>query len=232
MSRMKASAVLFATLATSSFLHVTPAAAAMTYQQRASTLTTSGLSCGDFSCPIGTTTTTVTDFSTFSDSMSYNGGEAIATQQSSLGTNEIQVNSTTSAVSAFLGSASSNFSVQFSLNDTENFNFTGTGISTYSGATVKIELTGPNGLDYSAPPLVNSNDNNQYSVSASGTLGPGTYNLVVDALSGGDNNPFANAQATLEVAPVPLPAAGLLLLSGLAPLGFFGRMHRRLHPSA
>ena len=102
-----------------------PADAAAIFLQRTSTLTASGAQCPPFSCTtIGSTTAGVTDFAPFSDSISYQG-DSSASQQSSLNATQIVVQNNVTAEPPFLGSADSYFSVQFSIADTENFNFTG-----------------------------------------------------------------------------------------------------------
>lgn len=55
-------------------------------------------------------------------------------------------------------------------------------------------------------------------------LNAGTYVLQVRGLVDGSNG--GTYTGSLNIAPVPLPAAGLLLLSGLAGLGFMGRRRR------
>jgi hypothetical protein len=207
--------------------HATSVEASVTYLQRTTTLTTSGLPCSDGTCSVGTTTTTVTDFSPFSNSMSYGNNAAFASQQSSLNSTEIQVNNSASASPVSDGSAESYFSVEFSLDQSENFDFNGSGSLLFQEGRVQIELTGPNGLDISTQTQIPHPNEELFSVAESGTLGPGMYTLVVDALaSGRPAAPTATAQATLDLTPVPLPAAGLLFLSGLAPLGFLRALRR------
>ena len=212
----------------SSFWAAAPADASMIFQQRTSTLTASGLTCGNFSCStIGSTTTGVTDFAPYSDSLSYMDSST-ATQQSTLSATQIEVKSHAMGYPSSAGGADSYFSVQFSLDDTEHYSFTGISMNDSGSGKAQIELIGPNGFDLTQQEILQADPAyNSYSVSGSGTLGPGIYTLVVDAKAVGPGHNYtqtwADAQAELNLQPVPLPAAGLLLLTGLGPLGFLRR---------
>lgn len=61
--------------------------------------------------------------------------------------------------------------------------------------------------------------------SAPGPQGPGDYFVGVSWVSTGSNLDYVDYELQLEVAPVPLPAASWLFVSGLA--GVFGMMRRR-----
>jgi hypothetical protein len=181
---------------------------------------------------MGSNTTGVTDFAPYSDSVSYQDSST-ATQQSTLTATQIQVKSHAfGSPSSGAGSADSYFSVQFSLDDTERFSFTGTSSNDSGSGQARIELVGPNGFDLTQQEvLVSDPSYNLYTVSGNGVLGPGIYTLVVDAKAVGPGwnfeQTYADAQAELDLQPVPLPAAGLLLLSGLAPLGLLRGMRPR-----
>lgn len=221
-------AVAAVTTIVSSLWAASPADASVVFQQRNSTLTASGLTCGNFSCStIGSTTAGVTDFAPYSDSLSYMDAST-ATQQSTLSATRIEVTSHAMGYPSSAGGAYSYFSVQFSLNDTERFSFTGASSNDSGSGAAQIELSGPNGFDLTQEEILQADPSfNSYSVSGSGVLGPGLYTLVVDAKAVGPGfnyeQTFADAQAELNLEPVPLPAAGLLLLSGLAPFGFLRR---------
>jgi hypothetical protein len=83
-----------------------------------------------------------------------------------------------------------------------------------ANSTLITAWTGPTGADSSATDITESFSN----------IGAGTYILDVAGLVTGTIG--GSYVGSLNVAPVPLPAAGLLLFSGLGGLGIWGRRRR------
>jgi hypothetical protein len=83
-----------------------------------------------------------------------------------------------------------------------------------AGSTVVTAWTGPTGADGSTTDITKSFSNIQ----------AGTYILDVAGLVTGSIG--SSYVGSLNMAPVPLPAAGLLLLSGLGGLGALGRKRK------
>jgi hypothetical protein len=145
--------------------------------------------------------------------------------------------------------AESDFSIDFTLDDTRDYNVSGSGSfpDTGSGASdFAVTLTGPGGAVFSFT-KADFNPNNldgaiiNAPFNTSGTLTPGNYQLIANSgVSGGTN--ATETAATFQMsftataqdggpgpAPIPLPAGlvpGAVMLAGLGAMGLRKRFTR------
>jgi len=199
-----------------------PAQADITFLSRDTELSASALcATGDTTCTsesgesIGTVTASDHGFDNYSNSIAYSSW-AGATQQSSISPGEISVKTGASGVATELATASSTFSLVFSLSAPEAYTIYGGGES-FGGASELVSLSGPGvSIEY----FSSGND--------SGTLAPGVYTLEAISAADGLFGSSANSGVLLDLEPVPLPASsGLFGAGALALLILAARPRRR-----
>ena len=119
--------------------------------------------------------------------------------------------------------------------DTYNFTLPTTETVSVSGAEFNIASMTLTGLSFSVPTTPTTTTvGSAGSFFGSGSLGPGTYSLVV-AGTGGTPVPgnislysgFIDTSGSLGPSPVPIPGALALFASGLGLLGFWSRTKGR-----
>jgi hypothetical protein len=184
---------------------------------------------------------TDTTFDSFSQSLGTQNSTGYASQQSTLSQSEISVTLQATQGTFYDETANAMFSVTFDVTTPTAFQLSGSGYYMYGSANSSILFNGPPCSIYAYPLCSDSysNGNTQnFWISQPGTLQPGEYTLTVDAAAGGPpymgDLPFAQATAQLSLTPVPLPASGVLLATGLLFFMFLRSRHsslRQLVPS-
>ena len=165
------------------------------------------------------------NFTTFSQSLGVQDSSAYASQTAQLGPDGISV--TMSAIQyGYVDSASSTFSVAFTLDAPMEFKLTGSGIYVGRSGITKIDFSGPcffcsSDTQSGQYDILNVNDPG---LGQSNILEAGAYTLFVEAVANGapyfGNPPMSAVHADLTLTPVPLPPGILLLESGLGALLF------------
>lgn len=211
-----------------------PAHAAITYLERDTELTATGVTCIDPSChSTGMVQDGTTGFGAYSQSLTYYTAEGINTataqQTSSLTTSGIFMTVTNQeAFGINLAKAVSTLVVKFVLDEAMNFSFIGRGASYYDAGKSQMRLTGQ-GVDikeFMWP--FGSGSAADWRVESKGTLAAGEYQLFLLSEANGPRNPaYSFMDVKLNLSPVPLPAALPLLLSGLLSLAGVKRLRQR-----
>lgn len=159
------------------------------------------------------------------------GGETFASQSSAM--NEVQMTASGEAwiyIDIFTNNplAYSTFHIVFEITETTPFSLTGSiAREEFSGASfadASLRLSS-GGMDLYALALPGGFDPVALPVSASGELAPGVYELYVSALA--DQNHMGRATYDIKLSILPEPAAGALLLAGLAAIAALGRQTAR-----
>ena len=195
-----------------------PAQAAVEYLARSSSIST--VVCG---ATCSTEQVTDTTLDTFSQSLGTLNSTGYASQQSQLSQGGISVSlQAMQSPDSYSETANADFSVTFDVTTLTSFQLSGNGSYLLGSANSAIAFSGPACSMFAFPPCSGSQQNGNwidYSLSQSGTLQPGQYTLTVDAEANGqpylNSPPSAGATAQLSLTPVPLPASGVLLATGL-----------------
>ncbi len=131
--------------------------------------------------------------------------------------------------------ATSFFDVFFDLDTPHSFTFTRTGVDTSTFAAVVVELKQFDGATYNAIIF----NNGGFSLTDSGVLAAGAYELTAQAFSGDsvafpppgyDSSGADQYEVSLTVSPVPEPSGlvlGALGVAGLLSLGLVRRRHKQ-----
>jgi hypothetical protein len=170
---------------------------------------------------------TDTTFDSFSQSVG-NSQTAVgyASQTSQLSQSGISVNMQTIQGLNPLATGVSDFTVTFNVTTQTAFQLTGDAYYQFQSSSSSIAFNGPPCSIYTWPPCFSTNQSGTYTddqISESGILQPGQYTLTVDAQAEGPAlgaATTASATAQLTLTPVPLPASGTLLVTGLLLLLF------------
>jgi hypothetical protein len=199
------------------------------YTGRISSIT--GQLCNDTNlCAVQTQSST--DFSPFSGSFSDSNGfsDYSVSQNSAITANQISVSM--SASQSLAGSAQSHFEVDFSVDAPTNFTMTGKTVNVLNSTDANVDLSGPVSfglLDVDCRQRASeitceyNNQNLYYPGYSTRTLAVGAYKLFVDVSTRGliiPGDDPANANFTMNFAPVPIPGAIWLFASGIATLGW------------
>lgn len=173
-------------------------------------------------------------------------GFASAQQDSVLGTNTLQVSTTTLANGSAIdgmsfGNASSIAKVSFTVDSPTSYTLTGhldlIGNAIATRYEVIAEIKGPNGsellprIDAFEPPAPGELGSPfDKAINQSGTLAPGQYFLDVEAIGIGPEGVRSESALTLTASStpaIPLPSAAYMSLPLLGGLGLFGAIQRR-----
>jgi|SRR5215831_4632027 len=179
-------------------------------------------------CSISAQATT-TGLEEFNQNLS-DPGFGNASQHSILGPNRIMGN--LSAGKTSLSDARSTMTVQFTLAIPTYFTSSGQGSAFFDGGSATAQLTGPAGVVR----LISDQQSGGSTVlnfyNMTGLLNAGNYTLTLSAIASGFRfSPGSNVNFNIDFTPVPLPAAGILLLSALGGLGALKRATRRASPA-
>lgn len=230
---MQAGAVLAGVL---SAAHVE---AAVIYTARSSMLQTSHGVCDAQGCGQRIdNSSSSTDFAPYDVSIDsgFASGIATASQQSSMDASGITVSMLSTAEGQAIAAAASRFSVDFVLDEAMLLHLVGYNYNYWDGGHTTVRLTGPDGFQLQSQYTYTNGTIDDYRIDTADpptgwpptayptVLQPGAYTFFVDAVAEGPFRHFiSGATAQLSLAPVPIPAAWLLLASGLMGVSFLRR---------